>query len=140
MWGVDTQTISRVRCYNYVAPGTLALSGPTSGTTGSPSTNFTATATSLAGSDTVTCHSDSGGSFTTSPLSFSSGSSSQTFTYTPAADGAHSISITDTLGATISGSPITYTSTTPSPTPTPTATTQRQSRNGLAARRLANDD
>ena len=92
-------------------PGTLALSGPSAGITGTISSNFSVAATSLGYSDTVTCHSDSGGSFTTSPLSFSSGSSSQTFTYTPAADGTHSISITDTLGATISGSPISYVST-----------------------------
>ena len=36
--------------------------------------------------------------------------SSLTFTFTPGANGDHSISITDSLGATISGSPITYTS------------------------------
>jgi hypothetical protein len=102
-------------------PGYLALSGPTSGTTGLASTNFTVAATGLSASDTATCHSDSGGSFTTSPLSFSAGSGSHTFTYTAAADGVHSISITDSLGATISGSPVTYTSTTPTPTRRPGA-------------------
>lgn len=89
----------------------LALTGPTSGTTGAASTNFTITATTLSGPDTVTLHATGGGSFSPAgPLSFASGSSSQTFTFTPSADGGHAISITDSLGAVISGSPITYTS------------------------------
>lgn len=97
------------RNVDWSAAQSLSFSGPSSGITGSASTNFTVTA-NLSGSDTVTPHSDTGGTFSPTSLTFSSGSSSQTFTYTPALDGAHSISITDSSSASISGSPITYTS------------------------------
>ena len=99
--------------YTSTEPGTLALSGPASGATGTASTAFTIVGTGLSSTDTVTCHTDSGGTFTTSPLTFASGTHTQTFTYTPGADGRHLISITDSLGAAISGSPIAYTSPTP---------------------------
>ena len=98
------------RNVDWSAASSLGLSGPSSGYTGIASTNFTVAATTLSGSDTVTPHSDSGGTFSPTSLSFGSGSSSLTFTYTPAANGVHEISITDTLGATISGSPVAYTS------------------------------
>jgi hypothetical protein len=114
--------------YTSTEGGTLALSGPSSGTTGSASTNFTVSAVGLSASNTVTPHSDSGGTFSPSSQAFSSGFSSHTFTYTPSADGAHAISITDTLGATLSGSPVAYTSSTPTPTPSP-----RRHRGGPAA-------
>ena len=55
---------------DWAAPSGLGLSGPTTGVTGSASTNFTVSATTLSGSDTVTPHSDSGGTFTPTSLSF----------------------------------------------------------------------
>jgi hypothetical protein len=99
--------------------GTLSLIGPSTGITGVPSASFAVTGTDLSGSDTVTAHC-TGGSFSGSPMSFSSGTSANTFTFAPTSDGAHSITITDSLGATILNSPIIYTSSTPTPTPTVT--------------------
>lgn len=96
--------------FTAVASNALTLSGPTFGFTGMASANFTVTATTLSGSDTVTPHS-TGGTFSPTSLSFSSGSSALTFTFTSTVDGSHSISITDSLGATIFGSPIAYVST-----------------------------
>ncbi len=104
--------------------GLLTLSGPTSGVTGSPSTAFTVRAYNLPESDTVTLQSDSGSFMPPPVLLFDAGSSSHTFTFTPTTNGDHVISITDSLGAVISGSPITYVShpVTPTPTPHPTPT------------------
>ncbi len=100
--------------------GTLFLTGPLGGTTGAPSSNFTVTQSALGGSDTITPHTDSTGTFFPTTLAMGPSSSAKTFRYTAAIDGPHAITITDTLGATILGSPISYTSATPTPTPTPT--------------------
>lgn len=95
-------------------PTTATLSGPTTGTAGSPSTNFTVTldqpapsggtAVALASSSGGTAFAGTGVSGTT--LTIAEGSTSGTFTYTRAA-GTSSISITS-AGLTISGSPISY--------------------------------
>jgi len=86
----------------------FSLSGPSSGTSGVASTNFTATPVggSLASNETVTLDDGgAGGSFSTNPLSFSSGSSiGITFTYAPAATFQGTVTITATPSPTL-GSP-----------------------------------
>ena len=106
---VDLPLDTATAAVTLMASGALALSGPQACLTGQTSTNFTVAATSLSGSDTVTpSDSSGGGAFTPTALSFSSGSSSETFTYENATPGTYPISITDTLGSTITGSPISF--------------------------------
>lgn len=92
------------------------LTGPTSGSVGVPSSNFTVTPNGpLSGGDSVTMSDGgAGGTFTpVSPLSFAASSSTgQTFTYTPASAGAVTITVVSaTLGLPVTGSPITFTAT-----------------------------
>lgn len=88
------------------------LTGPTSGTVGVASSNFTVTPNgALSGNDTVSLSDGAnGGTFSPTSLSFTSGSSAaQTFTYTPASTGTKSISATSG-SLTMNGSPISYVS------------------------------
>jgi hypothetical protein len=91
--------------------GSIFWSGPVAGTTGQPSTVFSVAQDSLSGPDTVTPHTNNSGTFTPTSVLLGPGSGAQTFTYTADVDGIHIISITDSLGATIVGGPVTYTAT-----------------------------
>ncbi len=114
--GKDGKTITMAAddfIFDDTATGASAvtLSGPSTGTTGSPSTNFTVGANgAITGTVTVT-PSDSGGGGTFAPTSvnISSGSPTATFTYTAASNGAHSISVTNGGGLS-NPSALTYTS------------------------------
>lgn len=95
-----------------VATGATAttLSGPSSGTNGVASTNFTVGANgTITGTVTVTPSSGGGGgTFTPTTVAISSGTPTATFTYTPASTGAKTISISDDGGLTDATS-LTYT-------------------------------
>jgi hypothetical protein len=89
------------------------LTGPTSGTTGAASTNFTVTLNGTISSSMVVTPSDSsgGGTFTPTSLTFTSGGGATgTFTYTPGSVGAKTISSTNT-GSLTNPASLTYTST-----------------------------
>lgn len=89
--------------YQSTPATTAVFSGPTSGTVGVPSTNFTVTINgTYAGTITP---SDSGASGTFTPVTISGDG---TFTYTAFAAGTKSISISASPSLTISGSPISY--------------------------------
>ena len=87
------------------------LSGPSSGTTGVASTNFTVGANgTITGTVTVTPgDAANGGTFTPTSVAISSGTPTATFTYTPASTGVKTISISDNGGLTDATS-ISYTS------------------------------
>lgn len=87
------------------------LSGPSSGTTGVASTNFTVGANgTITGTVTVTpSDAADGGTFTPTSVAISSGTPTATFTYTPASVGAKTISISDDGGLT-DATPLGYTS------------------------------
>lgn len=93
----------------------LTLTGPSSGNTGSPSTNFTVTANGTLSSSVTVTPSDAsgGGTFTPTTLTLNSGTLSGTFTYTPASNGAKTISISNS-GSLTNPSSLTYTASTPS--------------------------
>lgn len=90
----------------------VTLSGPSSGSVGTASTNFTVGADgTITGTVTVTpSDSGSGGTFTPTTVNISSGSPTTTFTYTAASSGAKTISVTNNGGLS-NPSPITYTAT-----------------------------
>lgn len=84
--------------YTPVVPATaVTMSGPTSGTIGVASTNFTIGADGdITGTVTVTpSDSGAGGTFTPTTVNISSGSPAATFTYTPASIGTKTISVTN---------------------------------------------
>lgn len=87
------------------------LSGPSSGTTGVASTNFTVGANGTITGTVVVTPGDAsnGGTFTPTTVSISSGTPTGTFTYTPASTGAKTISISDNGGLT-DATPLSYTS------------------------------
>ena len=93
------------------AATTLTLSGPTSGAVGAASTSFTVTPDGTVASDVVTPHTSGSGTFSPTSLTWAASGAAQTFTYTPSttAGSPHAISITETAGLTIAGSPINYT-------------------------------
>lgn len=90
----------------------VVLSGPTSGTTGSASSNFTVAANgTLSGTVTVTpSDGGDGGTFAPTTITLNPSTASGTFAYTAATDGSHSVSVTNNGGLTNSGTPISYTS------------------------------
>jgi plastocyanin len=94
-------------------PTTATLSGPSSGSTGAASTNFTVSLNRAADQTyTITLAGTVGSvTFTPSSPTITVGQASVTFTATPASDGAHSISFTISPSLTLIGTPITYTST-----------------------------
>lgn len=102
------------------APTTATLSGPTSGTVGVASTNFTITLDQAAESGGVSCvitDSVGGDTVTTSPVVISSGNTTGTFTITPSTTGDRNITLTSATKQspqsgtlTVAGSPITYNS------------------------------
>ena len=101
------------------------LSGPTSGTVGVASTNFTVGANgAITGTVTVTpSDGGAGGTFTPTSVAISSGTPTATFTYTAASSGAKTISISDnggltdassiTFTAATAGTPVAFTGTVP---------------------------
>jgi hypothetical protein len=88
----------------------ITMTGPSTGVVGSPSTNFTVGANgTISGSHVVTpSDGGGGGTFTPTSVTISSGTPTQTFTYTPASSGAKTISATDAGGYTAPSS-LTYT-------------------------------
>jgi len=91
------------------------LSGPTTGTVGVASSNFTVTLSTTAGTTTTITPSDSGGggTFTPTTVSIAAGATTGTFTYAAVSSGVKSISITSTNGYTPAGSPISFTASNP---------------------------
>lgn len=87
------------------------LSGPSSGTTGVASSNFTVGANgTITGTVTVTPgDAGNGGTFSPTTVAISSGTPTATFTYTPASTGVKTISISDDGGLT-DATPLSYTS------------------------------
>jgi hypothetical protein len=90
----------------------ITMTGPTSGTVGVASTNFTAGANGTITGTIIVTPSDSGGggTFTPTTVSISSGTPTATFTYTPASTGAKTIGATNN-GSLTNPSNITYTAT-----------------------------
>lgn len=88
----------------------VTMTGPTSGSVGVASSNFTIAANgSLSGSVTVTpSDGGGGGSFTPSSVTISAGTPSATFTYTPGSAGTKTISVTNN-GSLTNPSNITFT-------------------------------
>lgn len=93
-----------------VAATAVTLTGPTTGTVGSPSTNFTVGANGdITGTVTVTpSDAGAGGSFTPTSVAISAGTPTATFTYTASSSGAKTISVTNN-GSLTNPSNITYT-------------------------------
>lgn len=102
---------------SYTATGvatSYTLTGPSSGSVGSPSTNFTITISGTTIGSTIFTPSDGGGggTFTPTTVTINAGTNgSGTFTYTPASSGAKTISTSDNGGLT-DPSPLTYTAST----------------------------
>ena len=100
---------------NEVAAGggatATTLSGPSSGTTGVASSNFTVGADgTITGTVTITpSDGGDGGTFAPTSVAISSGTPTATFTYTPASVGVKTISISDDGGLT-DAAPLSYTS------------------------------
>lgn len=88
----------------------VTMTGPTSGTVGSASSNFTVGADGTITGTVVVTPSDggAGGAFTPTTVSISSGSTTGTFAYTAASAGAKTISVTNNGGLS-NPSSITYT-------------------------------
>lgn len=97
-----------------VVPTTDTLTGPTSGTTGSASTNFTITLDHPAVSTITFTPAGTVGTNTFSPTNpqITAGNSTVTFTDTAASDGTHVISVTNNGGLTDIGT-VNYVTTTP---------------------------
>jgi hypothetical protein len=88
----------------------ITMSGPTTGTVGSPSSNFTIGANGVITGTIVVTPSDSGagGTFVPTTVSISSGTPTAQFTYNAASSGAKTISVTNN-GSLTNPSNITYT-------------------------------
>jgi hypothetical protein len=91
----------------------ITMTGPTTGTAGVASSNFTVAlspvGSNLSGTNTITpSDGGAGGTFTPTSVGLTQGSPSATFTYTAASAGAKTISVTNSSGLT-NPSPITYT-------------------------------
>ena len=94
----------------------ITFTGPTSGTVGSPSTNFTITP-SAAITDTFTPSiSTISGTFTPTTLSWSNSASAKTFTFTPSGAGTGNVGGSFGNGYTVTGLPIGFTASTTAPT------------------------
>ena len=108
------------------------LSGPSSGTTGVASGNFTVGANgAITGTVTVTpSDSAAGGTFTPTSVAISAGTPTATFTYTPASTGVKTISISDDGGLT-DATPLSYTSNAAASGYSPALLAQRGGLSGL---------
>lgn len=110
--GSGTSALSDITATDATSAATATtLSGPSSGTTGVASTNFTVGANgTITGTVTVTpSDAADGGTFTPTSVAISSGTPTGTFTYTPASTGVKTISISDDGGLT-DATPLSYTS------------------------------
>lgn len=113
--GAAVEALPNGRLLNQPAGAAAAtattLSGPSSGTTGVASSNFTVGADgTITGTVTVTpSDAADGGTFTPTSVAISSGTPTATFTYTPASTGVKTISISDDGGLT-DATPLSYTS------------------------------
>jgi hypothetical protein len=115
--------VSGVQVDNFTAVDTtvsatsVTVTGPTSGSIGAPSTNFTATldATSLSAVVVTPSDGGAGGTFTPASVTISAGTLSGTFTYTASSSGAKTITATNGSGLTNAGS-VTYTVSSAPPT------------------------
>ena len=101
----------------------LTLTGPTTGTVGTASTNFTVAANgSLSANVTVTPSSGGGGgTFSPATLTLTSAATSGTFTYTATTTGAKTISVTNS-GSLANPSAVTFTASAAGDTTPPTLT------------------
>ncbi len=115
--GVATLATNPYAIFAASGPTTATLSGPTIGLIGVPSTNFTITLNSAAGTGGVSCpvtSSHSGDSVTSTPVVIAAGQTTGTFTVTPSPHnlgdvGTRNITLgTTTPSLTIAGSPIAY--------------------------------
>ncbi len=106
MWSTSSSNIWNVAAILFNGSATAAtattLSGPTSGTVGVASTNFTAGANGSITGTVVVTPSDggAGGTFTPTSVSISSGTPTGTFTYTAASTSPATIGIGDNGGLT----------------------------------------
>ncbi len=109
--GADSNVIS-VGPFSTASGGgatSVTFTGPTSGTVGVASTNFTVGANgTITGTVTVTPAATGGGSFSPTSVNISSGTPTATFTYTPASSGLKSLSVTNNGGLANEG-PIAFT-------------------------------
>lgn len=110
----SAQTVTKTVGLTISASGaatTVTMSGPSSGTVSLPSTDFTVGANGTITGTIIVTPSDggSGGTFTPTTVSISSGTPTGTFTYTPASTGVKTISVTNNGGLT-NPSNISYTS------------------------------
>lgn len=76
----------------------LTLSGPTSGASGTPSTNFTVGANGALGSNVIVTPASASGTFNPSTVELTGIAPTATFTYTPSGPGTTSVSITNGSG------------------------------------------
>jgi hypothetical protein len=79
---------------------TYTLTGPPTCATGHPSANFTIAPDGTTTATVTPSDGGAGGTFTPTPVIFSGGSASKTFTYTAASSGTKTISITNNSGLT----------------------------------------
>jgi hypothetical protein len=92
--------------YPFAAFVDFAMTGPTSGLMGQPST---ITLTPVAATtDTITFASTVAGTFSPTSLTFSNSSAAQSVTFTPSAAGSGTITATSTDSAPITGSPLSF--------------------------------
>jgi hypothetical protein len=112
----------------------ITLSGPSSGMTGSASTNFTVGGDGSIVTDVIVTPSDGadGGTFTPTTVTLTSGSPTAAFTYTPASTGTKTISITNNRGLT-NPSSISYLSTPSIPATAVTISGPTNGANGTAS-------
>lgn len=109
--GTTVLLTSAATYYSPTGPTALTLSGPTSGSTGVTSTNFTVSANgTFAASTTITPTSSSTGTFSPTSVILSSSVTSATFTYTASAAATATITVASTG---LTSATKTYTSTTP---------------------------
>ena len=88
------------------AATSVTISGPSSGTVGVASTNFTASLNGVSATDVVVTPSDAGagGTFTPTTVTITAGSTTGTFTYTASSTGTKTITATNGSGLTNAGS------------------------------------
>ena len=84
----------------------LAFSGPSTGTVGVTTSNFTVAPNGTYTGTITPSDSGAGGTFVPSSLAFTGGAGARTFTYLPIQAGILSISISSNPSLTITGSPV----------------------------------
>ena len=109
--------------YKVVTATAVTMTGPSTGSTGQASSNFTVGGNYDIVTDIVVTPDDNsgGGTFTPTSVTLTTGSPTGTFTYTAASNGAKTISATNDSGLTNPAN-ITFTSSTPAIAPTASIT------------------